>query len=86
MRFSLSTHIADVRCCARCTACRNTADVRTRAESTVSVWQENPILPMSHSSSFPYFIVVLVELGLIEGFSQIWRTQIFRSFRRHLSI
>jgi hypothetical protein len=30
----------------------------------------------SHSSCFPYSRVVLVEIGLIEGFSHIWRTQI----------
>jgi hypothetical protein len=39
----------------------------------------------SHHSCFPYFKVVLVELGLVEGFSQIWRTWIFQSFQRRLS-
>jgi hypothetical protein len=52
----------------------------------VTMCQGNPFHQTSHSSYFPYFIVVLVELGLIEGFSQIWRTRIFRIFRRHLLI
>jgi hypothetical protein len=30
----------------------------------------------SHSFCFPYSRVVLVEIELIEGFSQIWRTRI----------
>jgi hypothetical protein len=38
---------------------------------------------LSHYSCFLYFIVVLVEIRLIEDFSQIWRTRIVRnSWRR----
>jgi hypothetical protein len=69
MRFSLRTHIADVRYYAGCTACRDTADVRPRA------WTYDQYVAgksyfhwPSHSSCFPYFRVVLVELGLIEYF------------------
>ena len=40
----------------------------------------------SHSSCFPYFRVILVQLELIEGFPQIWRTHIFRSIQKRLSI
>ena len=41
---------------------------------------------LSHSSCFPYFGVILVELRLIESFPQIWRTEAFRSIRRRLLI
>jgi hypothetical protein len=70
-----------------CTACHYTADVRTWAREYGHCVAENPYFHQtSHSSCFPYLVVVLVELRLIEGFSQIWRTQIFQSFRRHISI
>jgi hypothetical protein len=52
-------------------------------ERTVSVWQENHIFTKRLIA--PVFLV-LVKLWLIEGFSQIWRTRTFRSFRRCLSI
>jgi hypothetical protein len=39
----------------------------------------------SHSSCFPYSRVFLVEIRLIEGFPQIWRTQIVRNSQRHYS-
>jgi hypothetical protein len=87
MRFSIRTHAADVRCCAGYTACRNTADVHARARTYGHCVAEKPYFHQtSHSSCFPYFIAVLMELGIIEGFPQIWRTQMFRSFQRHLSI
>jgi hypothetical protein len=81
MRFSLRTHIVDVWCCARRTACRDMADVRSRAWTYGHCVAGKPYFHQtSYSSCFPCFRVVLVELGLIEGFSQIWRTQIFWSF------
>jgi hypothetical protein len=80
MRFSLRIHIADVQYCARRMACRDMADVRPRAWTYGQCAAGKPYFHQpSHSSCFPYFIVVLVELGLIEGFPQIWRTRIFRS-------
>jgi hypothetical protein len=39
----------------------------------------------SHSSYFPYSRVFLVEIRLIEGFPQIWRTRIVRNFRRRVT-
>jgi hypothetical protein len=39
----------------------------------------------SHHSCFPYSRVVLVKIGLIEGFPQIWRTQIVWNSRRHVT-
>jgi hypothetical protein len=86
MRFSPRTHIVDVWCCARCTACRDTADIRSWARTYGHYVPGKPYFHQtSHSSCFPWFRVFLVELGLIKGFSQIWRTQIFQSFRRRLS-
>ena len=71
----------------RRTARYDTVDVRTRAWTYGRCVIGKPYFHLpSHSSCFSYFKVVLVELGQIEGFPQIWRTQIFRSFRRHLSI
>jgi hypothetical protein len=87
MRFSPNTHIADIRYLARCTACRDAADVRPQAQTYGQCAAGKPYFhQMSHSSCFPCFRVVLVELGLIEGFLQIWRTRIFQSFQRRLSI
>jgi hypothetical protein len=69
------------------TACRDTADVRPRARTYDQCAAGKPYFHQtSYSSCFPYFRVVLVELRLIEGFPQIWSTQIFQSFRRRLSI
>jgi hypothetical protein len=87
MRFSLKIHIADVRYLAERTACRNMADVRPRTRTYGQcVAGKSNFHQTSHSSCFPCFRVVLVELGLTEGFPQIWRTRIFQSFRRHFSI
>jgi hypothetical protein len=87
MRFSLKTHIADVRCCAGHTTCPDTEDIRPRAWTYGQCVTGKPYYHQpSHNSRFPCFRVVLVELGLIEGFSQIWRTWIFWSFWRYLSI
>jgi hypothetical protein len=78
MRFSLRTHIADVRYLARRTARPDMVDVRPRARTCGQCVAGKPYFRQpSHSSCFPYFIVVLVELGLIEGFLQIWRTRTF---------
>ena len=54
---------------------RDTVDVRTRARTYDQCETGKPYFHLpSHSSYFPYFRVILVKLGLIEGFSQIWRT------------
>ena len=69
------------------TAHRDTVDVRTRAWTYDRCVTGKPYFHLqSHSFYFPYFGVVLVELELIEGFPQIWRTQIFRNIRRCFSI
>jgi hypothetical protein len=49
-----------------------TADVRPRAQ-TYGLECDRGLYfhQLSHSSCFPYSRVVLVEIGLIEGFSQI---------------
>jgi hypothetical protein len=87
MRFSPSTHIADVQYLAGHTAYRDMADVQPRAQTYGQCEAGKPYFHQtSHRSCFPCFRVVLVELGLIEGFSHIWRTRIFRSFQRRLSI
>jgi hypothetical protein len=87
MRFSLRTHIVDVQYCFGGTACRDTAHIRPRAQTYGQCVIGKPcFLQSSHSSCFPYFRVVLVELGLIKGFPQIWKTLIFRSIQRRLSI
>jgi hypothetical protein len=87
MRFSLRTYIVDVRYLAGHMACRDTVDIRPRAQTYSQCVVGKPYFHQpSHSSCFPYIRVVLVELRLIEGFPQIWKTQIFRSFRRRLSI
>ena len=71
----------------RCTARHDTVDVHTRAWMYDLCETGKPYFHLpSHSSCFPYFRVVLVELGLIKGFPQIWRTWTFWSFRRQLSI
>ena len=71
-KFSLKTHIANVR-------------YRDWTYSRCETRKPYFHLP-SQSSCSPYFRVVLVELGLIEGFSEIWRTQTFRSIQRRLLI
>jgi hypothetical protein len=87
MRFSLRTYIVDVRCCARCIARRDMVDVRPLARMYGQCVTGKPYFHQkSHSSRFPYFRVVLVELGLIEDFLQIWRTWIFQSIQRRFSI
>ena len=69
------------------TARHDTLDVHTWAQTYGRCVIGKPYFHLlSHSSYFPHFRVVLVELGLIEGFPQIWRIRTFRSFRRHLSI
>ena len=50
-------------------------DVRTRARTYGQCETGKPYFHLpSHSFCFPYYRVILVELGLIEGFPQIWRT------------
>jgi hypothetical protein len=69
MRFSLRTYIADVRYLDGRTTCRDTADIRSRAQMYDQCAAGKPYFDQtSHSSCFPYFRVVLVELGLIERF------------------
>jgi hypothetical protein len=51
----------------------------------VTVWQGNPMF--AKYSIAPVFLdlgAVIVGIGLIEGFSQIWRTRIIWSFQRHV--
>ena len=68
---------------ARC----DTVDIRTRALTYGQCEIGKPYFHIpSHNSCFSYFGFILVELGLIEGFSQIWRTQTFQSIRRRLLI
>ena len=68
---------------ARCDA----VDVCTWAQTYGQCETGKPYFHLpSHSSYFPYFRFILVELGLIEGFPQIWRTQAFRNIRRRLLI
>jgi hypothetical protein len=87
MRFSPRTHIADVQYLAGHTACRDMAYVRPRARTYGQCAAGKPYFhQMSHSSCFPCFRVVLVELGLIEGFPQIWGTWIFQNFQKRLPI
>jgi hypothetical protein len=69
MRFSLRTHIADVWCCVGRTARRDMVDVQPRARTYGQYVTGKPYFHQtSHSSCFPYFRVVLVELVLLEGF------------------
>jgi hypothetical protein len=69
MRFSLRTHIADVRYCVRFMACRDTVDVQLQTQTYGQCVTGKPYFHQpSRSSCFPYFRVVLVELELIEGF------------------
>jgi hypothetical protein len=78
MRFSLRIHIADVRYRAGCAARHDTVDVWPKARMCgLYVIGKSYFHQPFHSSYFPYFRVVLVELGLIEGFPQIWRIRIF---------
>jgi hypothetical protein len=87
MRFSLRTHIANVRYCAGHLAHRDTVDVQSRTQMYGQYVVGKPYFHQpSHSSCFPYFRVILVEIGLIEGFPQIWRTRIFWSIQRRFSI
>jgi hypothetical protein len=68
----MRTHIVDIRYHARCIARRDTVDVRPRAWMYGQCVTKKPYFHQpSYNSCFPYFIVVLVELGLIEGFPQI---------------
>jgi hypothetical protein len=63
MRFSLRTHIADVRYCAERTACCDTVDVQPRAWMYGQYMTGKPyFFQPSHSLCFSYFRVVLVEL------------------------
>ena len=65
-----------------CTAYRDTVDVCTRAQTYGQCETEKPYFHIpSHSSYFPYFKVVLVELWLIKVFPHIWRTRAFGVFR-----
>jgi hypothetical protein len=56
------------------------ADVRS--ECDMGLYFHQP----SHSSCFPCFKVILVEIRVIEGFPQIWRTWIIWNSRKHYSI
>jgi hypothetical protein len=63
MRFSPRTHIADVQYCAGRTACRDMADVCSRAGMySHCVAGKSYFHQTSYSSYFPCFRVVLVEL------------------------
>jgi hypothetical protein len=87
MRFSLRTHIADVWYLARRTTHRDMVDVRPQALTYDQCVTRKPYFhQLSHSSCFPYFRVILIELGLIESFPQIWRTRTFQNIQRHFSI
>jgi hypothetical protein len=87
MRFSLRTHITDVWYIAGHTARCDTVDVRLRAWSCGQCVTRKPNFHQpSHTSCFSYFRVILVELGLIEDFSYIWRTRIFQNIWRRFSI
>jgi hypothetical protein len=69
MRFSLRTHIVDVQYLVGCTASRDVVDVRPQVRTYGQCVVGKPYFhQLSHSSCFLYFRVVLVELGLIEGF------------------
>ena len=66
---------------------RDTVDVHTGARTYDQCVTGKPYFhQLSHSSRFPHLRDVLVELGLIEDFSQIWRTRIFQSIQRRFSI
>ena len=70
-----------------CTACHDTMNVRTRAWTYGQCVTGKPYFHLpSHRSCFSYFRVILVKLWLIEDFSQICRTRIFRNIQRHFSI
>jgi hypothetical protein len=70
MRFSLGTHIVDAWYLAGYTVCRDIVDVRSRARTYGQCVTGKPYFHQpSHSSNFLYFRVVLVALGLIDGFS-----------------
>ena len=74
MRFSLKTSEQTYGVKIGCTAQSVTADVQPRVQTYgQSVTGEHHFYQPSHSSYFPCSRVVLVEVGLIEGFPQIWR-------------
>jgi hypothetical protein len=63
IRFSLRTHIADVRYLVGRTACYDAVDVRPQAKTYSQCVAGKPYFrQLSHSLCFPYFRVVLVEL------------------------
>jgi hypothetical protein len=63
MRFSPRTHIADVPCCPGCTACRDTADVRSQARTYGYCVVGKPYFHQtSLSSYFPCFRVFFTDL------------------------
>ena len=75
MRFSLKTVERTYGLETGHTAQSVTIDVRPRAQTYgQSVIGKLHFYHPSHSSCFPYSRAVLVEIWLIEGFSQIWRT------------
>jgi hypothetical protein len=77
--FPWKIHIADVQYCVGCMAHCDAVDGRPRAQTYGQCVEGKPYFHQpSHSFCFPYFRIVLVELGLIEGFPQIWRS--FRVF------
>jgi hypothetical protein len=63
MRFSLRTHIGDVWYLTGCTARHDGVDVRPRVQMYGQCVARKPYFHQpSHSSCFPYFRVVLMEL------------------------
>jgi hypothetical protein len=60
--------------------------VRPRARTYIqSVIRELHFYQLSHISYFSFSRVVLIEVGLIEGFPQIWKTWISWITQRHYS-
>jgi hypothetical protein len=69
-----------------CTGCCCTVDVRTRARTYGHCLAGKPYFRQKSDSLWsPWFRAVIVGIGLIEGFSQIWRTRTIWSFQRHVS-
>jgi hypothetical protein len=58
---------------------------RTPERTAQSVTGDFIFTKPTHNSCFPYSRVILVGMGLIEGFPQIWRTWIVRNSRGHYS-
>jgi hypothetical protein len=82
MRFSLKNHIANIRYCAGRNTCCDVVDIRPQARTYGQCVTGKPnFYQPSHSSCFPYFRVVLVELGLIKVFHRFGEPGFFGVFR-----